>query len=81
MTYVLISMVVVAEVTEKEKVIYLVRCCPKVPDRNKLNQLVNQQPIVFVEHPPTQLGKPVRIIKGVEEPFAIALNKNGTRMV
>ena len=64
--------VVVAEVTEKEKGSYLVSYCPKVRGRHKLNLFVNQQPIagspfeVFVEHPPTQLGKPVRIIKGVE---------------
>ena len=79
--------VVVAEVTEKEKGSYLVSYCPKVRGRHKLNLLVNQQPIagspfdVFVEHPPTQLGKPVRIIKGVEDPLAIALNKNGHLLV
>ena len=75
--------VVVAEVAEKEKGSYSVSYCPKVRGRHKLNLLVNQQPIagspfdVFVEHPPTQLGKPVRIIKGVEKPWAIALNKSG----
>ena len=79
--------VVVAEVTEKEKGSYLVSYCPKVRGRHKLNLLVNQQPIagspfdVFVEHPPTQLGKPVRIIKGVEYPCAIALNKSGHLLV
>ena len=79
--------VVVAEVTEKEKGSYLVSYCPKVRGRHKLNLLVNQQPIagspfdVFVEHPPTQLGKPVRIIKGVENPWAIALNKSGHLLV
>ena len=79
--------VVVAEVTEKEKGSYLVSYCPKVRGRHKLNLLVNQQPIagspfdVFVEHPPTQLGKPVRIIKGVEKPYAIALNKSGHLLV
>ena len=79
--------VVVAEVTEKEKGSYLVNYCPKVRGRHKLNLLVNQQPIagspldVFVEHPPTQLGKPVRIIKGVERPLAIALNKSGHLLV
>ena len=79
--------VVVAEVTEKEKGSYLVSYCPKVRGRHKLNLLVNQQPIagspfdVFVEHPPTQLGKPVRIIKGVENPYAIALNKSGHLLV
>ena len=56
--------VVVAEVTEKERGNYLVSYCPKVRGRHKLNLLVNQQSIagspfdVFVEHPPTQLGKP-----------------------
>ena len=55
--------------------------------RHKLNLLVNQQPIagspfgVFVEHPPTQLGKPVHIIKGVERPYAIELNKSGHLVV
>ena len=79
--------IVVAEVTEKEKDSYLVSYCPKVRGRHKLNLLVNQQHIagspfdVFVEHPPTQLGKPVRIIKGVEKPFAIALNKSGHLLV
>ena len=48
---------------------------------------MNQQPIagspfdVFVEHPPIQLGKPVRIIKGVVEPTAIALNKIGGHLI
>ena len=79
--------VVVAEVTEKEKGSYLVSYCPKVRGRHKLNLLVNQQPIagspfdMFVEHPPTQLGKPVRIIKGVGSPYAIALNKSGHLLV
>ena len=79
--------VVVAEVTEKEKGSYLVSYYPKVRGRHKLNLLVNQQPIagspfdVFVEHPPTQLGKPVRIIKGVEGPYSIALNKSGHLLV
>ena len=79
--------VVVAEVTEKEKGSYLVSYCPKVRGRHKLNLLVNQQPIagspfdVFVEHPPTQLGKPVRIIKGVDKLYAIALNKSGHLLV
>ena len=79
--------VVVAEVTGEEKGSYLVSYCPKVRGRHKLNLLVNQQPIagnpfdVFVEHPPTQLGKPVRIIKGVEKPYAIALNKSGHLLV
>ena len=79
--------VVVAEVTEKEKGSYLVSYCPKVRGRHKLNLLVNQQPIagspfdVFVEHPPTQLGKPLLTIKGVEYPYAIALNKSGHLLV
>ena len=79
--------VVVAEVTEKEKGSYLVSYCPKVRGRHKLNLLVNQQPIagspfdVFVEHPPTQLGEPVRIIKGVENAYAISLNKSGHLLV
>ena len=65
---------VVAEVTEQEKGSYLVSYCPKMRGHHKLNLLVNQQPIagspfdVFVEHPPTQLGKSVRTIKGVEKP-------------
>ena len=81
--------VVMAEVAEKEKGSYLVSYCPKVRGRHKLNLLVNQQPIagspfdVFVEYSPTQLGKPMCIIKStsVEEPFAIALNKNGHLLV
>ena len=79
--------VVVAEVTEKEKGSYLVSYCPKVRGRHKLNLLVNQQPIagspfdVFVEHPLTQLGKPVRIIKGVEKPYSLALNTSGHLLV
>ena len=81
------SSVVVAEVTEKEKGSYLVSYCPKVRGCHELNLLVNQQPIagspfdVFVEHPPTQLGKPVRIIKDVEKSYAIALNKSGHLLV
>ena len=77
----------VAKVTEKEKGSYLVNYSPRVRGRHKLNLLVNQQPIagspfdVFVKHPPTLLGKPVRIIKGVEKPYSIALNKNGHLLV
>ena len=73
-----------SEVTEKEKGIYLVSYCPKVRGRHKLNLLVKQQPIagspfdVFVEHPPTQLGKPVRIIKGVEYPCALSPQESVT---
>ena len=76
--------VVVAEVTEKKKGRYLVSYCPKVRGCHKLNLLVNQQPIagspfdVFVEH---QLDEPVRIIKGVENPFAIALDNSGHLLV
>ena len=79
--------IVVAEVTKKEKGSYLVIYCPKVQGHHKLNLLVNQQPIagspfyVFVEHPPTLLVKPVRIIRGVENPYAIALNKSGHLLV
>ena len=79
--------IVVAEVTEKEKGSYLVSYCPKVRGRHKLILLVNQQPIagspldVFVEHPPTQLGKPVCIIDELERPYAIALNKSGHLLV
>ena len=76
--------VAVAEVTEKEKGSYLVSYCPKVRGHNKLILLVNKYPIpfnVFVEHPPTQLGKPVRIIKGVEKPYSITLNKSGHLLV
>ena len=78
---------VVAEVTEKEKGSYLVSYCPKVRGRHKLNLLVNQQPIagspfdVFVENPLSQLGEPVRIIKGVERPYSIALNESGHLLV
>ena len=76
-----------AEVTEKEKGCYLVSYRPKVRGRYKLNLFVNQQPIagspyaVFAEHPPTQLGKPVRIIEGVDKPCSIALNKSGHLLV
>ena len=79
--------VVVAEVIDKGKSRYLLSYCPKVRGRHKLDILVNKQPIagspfhVFVEHPPTQLGKPVRIIKGVEDPYAIALQKSGRLLV
>ena len=79
--------VVVAEVTDKEKGSYLVSYCSNVRGRHKLSLLVNQQPIagspfdVFVEHPPTLLGKPVRIIKGVVKPYAIALNQSGHLLV
>ena len=79
--------VVVAEVTEKQNGSYLVNYCPKVRGHHKLNLLVNQQPIagspfcVFVGHPPTQLGKPLRIIKGVERPYSIALKKSGHLLV
>ena len=79
--------VVRAEVRESGRGSYLVSYCPEVRGRHRLDVFVNQQPIagspfeVFVEYPPTQLGKPVQVMTGVGKPYAIALDKTGQLFV
>ena len=71
---------------ELEKGSYSVSYCPKVRGRHKLSLLVNQQPIagspfdVFVEHPPTQLGK--RVYSSSHSNISeMAFNKGGQLLV
>ena len=46
--------------------------------RHQLTVQVNNTEIetfhVFVQHPPTQLGIPVRVIAGVKKPYYVAFN-------
>ena len=79
--------VVHANVSEGDGENYLVSYCPKMRGRHKLSISVNQQPIVgspfnvFVDHPPNQLGNPVQIIDGIDNPWSIAISKSGHLLV
>ena len=59
---------------------YEVSYTPTTRGRHHLTVQVNNTEIgtfqVFVQHPPTQLGTPVRVIEGVQ-PYCIALDDNG----
>ena len=68
-------------------IIYQIKCVPKVRGRHKLEITANGLPVsgspfpVFVKIPPTQLGKPVKVIKGVKNPIDIAINSAGELLV
>ena len=59
----------------------------KVRGRHKLDITANGLPVpgspfpVFVKIPPTQLGKPVKVIKGMKWPIDIAINSVGELLV
>ena len=72
--------VVYAKVTSKERGVYLVTYPPEVRGRHTLVVKVNGAQIagspfqVFAELHPTQLGKPVRVVERVVNPWGIAFN-------
>ena len=72
--------VVYAKVTSKERGVYEVTYTPEVRGRHTLSVKVNGTQIagssfqVFAELHPTQLGKPVRVVERVVNPWGIAFN-------
>jgi tripartite motif-containing protein 2/3/tripartite motif-containing protein 71 len=74
-------------VKRKQKNVYEIKYVPKVRGRHKLEITANGLPVpgspfpVFVKIPPTQLGKPVKIIGGVKKPIDIAINSAGELLV
>ena len=69
-----------AEVTSKGSGVYEVTYTPKVRGRHTLvvkvsgTQIAGSPLQVFVKIHPTHLGKPVRIVEGINYPFGIAFN-------
>ena len=76
-----------AKVQRKGNNVYEIEYIPKVRGRHNLEVTANGLPVpgspypVFVKIPPTQLGKPVKIIGGVKEPIGIAINSAGNIIV
>ena len=74
------SSVIQATVVEKGRGVYEATYTPKIRGRHTLSITVNGKEIggspfqVFVKIHPTQLGKPVRAIGGVQRPVAITFN-------
>jgi hypothetical protein len=70
----------------KRNDVYQIEYVPKVRGHHKL-EVTNGLPVpgspfpVFVNIPPTQLGKPVNVIEGVLEPIDIAVNSVGELLV
>ena len=79
--------VVQCVVQQKHKSVYEIEYVPKVRGRHKLEITANGLPVpgspypVFVKISPTQLGIPVKVIGGVEEPNDIAINSAGEVLV
>ena len=79
--------VVKATAQQKQNDVYQIEYVPKVRGRHKLEITANGLPVpgspfpVFVKIPPTQLGKPVKIIGGVKGPIHVAINSVGELLV
>ena len=76
-----------AKVQRKQNSVYQIEYVPKVRGRHKLEITANGVPVpgspfpVFMKISPTQLGKPVKVIGGVNEPLDIAINSAGEVLV
>ena len=76
-----------AKVQRKQNSVYQIEYVPKVRGRHKLEITTNGVPVpgspypVLVKISPTQLGKPVKVIGGVNEPADIAINSAGEVLV
>ena len=74
-------------VQQKQKSAYEIEYVPKVRGRHKLEITANGLPLpgspypMFVKISPTQLGKPVKVIRGVKGPIDIAINSAGEVLV
>jgi DNA-binding beta-propeller fold protein YncE len=79
--------VISATAQQKRNDIYQIEYVPKVRGRHMLGITANGLPVpgspfpVFVKIPPTQLGKPVKVIGGVKMPVGIAINSVGELLV
>ena len=73
-----------ATVVSQTPSVYELSYTPTIRGRHRLTVQVNNTEIgmfqVFVQHPPTQLGTPVRVIEGVE-PWYIAVGDKGELFV
>ena len=71
----------------RNDILYMIKCVPKVRGRHKLEITANGLPVpgspfpVFVKFPPTQLGKPVKVIGRMKKPIDIAINSAGELLV
>ena len=76
-----------AKVQRKRNNVYEIEYVPKVRGRHKLEITANGLPVpgspypVLVKISPTQLGKPVKVIGGVNRPIDIAINSVGEVLV
>ena len=76
-----------AKVLRKRNNVYVIEYVPKVRGRHKLEVTANGLPVpgspypVFVKISPNQLGKPVKVIDGVNNPIDIAINSAGEVLV
>ena len=76
-----------AKVQQKQNNVYEIEYVPKVRGRHKLEVTANGLPVpgspcpVLVKISPTQLGKPVKVIGGVNRPTDIAINSAGEVLV
>ena len=76
-----------AKVQRKQNSVYQIEYVPKVRGRHKLEITANGVPVpgspypVFMQISPTQLGKPVKVIGGMNEPIDIAINSAGEVLV
>ena len=72
---------------QKQRGVYEIEYVPKVRGRHKLEITANGLPVpgspypVLVKISPTQLGKPVKVIDGVNRPIDIAINSAGEVVV
>ena len=72
---------------QKQRGVYEIEFVPKVRGRHKLEITANGLPVpgspypVFVKFSPTQLGKPVKVIGGMNKPIDIAINSAGEVLV
>ena len=68
------------KVQRKKNDVYEIEFVPKVRDRYEMEITVNGLPVsgspfpVFMKISPTQLSKPMKVIRGVKEPVGVAVN-------
>ena len=81
------GLVTPVKVQRKQNAVYEIEYVPKVRGRYKLEITANGLPVpgspypVFVKISPTQLGKPVKVVNGVNKPVDIAINSAGEVLV
>ena len=81
------SSVTPASVAHKTPDIYEVSYQPNARGRHKLSVRVNDVPVqgspflVYVRQPPHLLGRPIRVIKGLNNPFMVATTSSGELVV